>query len=290
MNVAMGLQSPWRDRRGKFSPLKAVTLALIVAVPTYAVVTPIIKDEVGAKPEIYLIYATGVWATTVLLLSLSVTPARRILGLTQLIAVRRMIGVTALAYTVVHCIDFPWLLRYNLTIIGEQFLRPTIWVATAATIGLVALGATSLDAAVAKLGSEGWHRLHSLIYPVTGLAILHFDMSGNSLAGTPFLMTGLYFWLMAWRVLDRFGKGADAAALIGLAVVAAALSLTFEVTWLFFYQHIPVAQTLGDAMRLTYGLPTTWQVLVIGLTVALLPAALAASRKRAPLAVSPNVR
>src|SRR5690606_21981474 len=118
---------------------------------------------------------------------LLITPARRIFGLSQLIVVRRMIGLTALAWVVAHCLDFPWLLRFNTTIIGEQFLRLTIWIATISTVGFAALGATSFDAAVAKLGSEGWHRLHSLTYILTGLAILHFDMSGTSLAGTPFL-------------------------------------------------------------------------------------------------------
>ncbi len=294
-SVAARLQVPWRDRRGRLSPLKATAFALIVTVPTYAMLAPVAHDMVGPAPEIFLTYVTGVWAIWLLLLSLAVTPARRIFGWNQLIAVRRMLGVAAVVYTLAHVAVFLWLIHYDVHQIQREFRRPTIWVATASTVGLMMLAATSLDAAVVAMGSRWWNGLHKLTYLLTGLALLHFVMSRASVAGLPFLVTGVFFWLMAWRALDLFGKGADPKWLLGLAAAVTAFTLAFEVGWLDYYRHRPPSATLRIEFDFRHDLSSTWQLLLLALSAALVPAALAKHRRNvarplvtdAPAAVLP---
>src|SRR4051812_5051029 len=113
MSLLMRLQSPLRDRRGRISPLKASIFAFIAIVPTFAILWPWMTDSAGGGPSIMLTYTTGIWSCWLFILSLAVTPARRIFGVTQLVAVRRMLGVGAIAYTLAHCVVFFWLIHYD---------------------------------------------------------------------------------------------------------------------------------------------------------------------------------
>src|SRR6185436_20472658 len=108
--------------------------------------------------------------------------------------------------------------------VAMDLQRITIIVAIASTLALLALAVTSFDAAIRRLGSRNWNRIHNLAYPAIGLAILHFDMGPESLGGTPFVITGLYFWVMGWRGLNRWGRGTDPWALLALAIASAGLS------------------------------------------------------------------
>src|SRR6202162_4711845 len=113
-------------------------------------------DQFGPVPLGGMTYWSGVWATAILLLALAVTPALTIFRWRQLIIVRRMIGVTALAYTIAHIIIYFALRFWNFASIAHEMVtRISLILATAATIGLIALGATSLDAAVRRIGAKG---------------------------------------------------------------------------------------------------------------------------------------
>jgi sulfoxide reductase heme-binding subunit YedZ len=269
-SLSRRLQSPWLDRRGRFSPLKAMTLALAL-VPALWFLYLTAADELTPLPFVFLIYNTGVWALWMLLASLAVTPARHIFGLGELIAVRRMLGVSGLAYTLLHLYVYVRLDRNDVAYMANEIVtRPTLWVAIISTIGLIILGATSLDSAIQRLGSDTWNRLHYLAYPAVGTAVLHFDMSPGSFGGPPFLMTSIFFWLMAWRVLNRYGRGTDPAALAVLGAVTTAFGFAFEVLWLKLYQGIAAAKTIGFAFDLAGGLAPTWQILIITMSVAAL--------------------
>src|SRR5207249_389566 len=99
-------------------------------------------------------------------------PALTILRWPALIDVRRMIGVTALAYTVAHIIFYFGLRSWDFaSIASESVTRLTLIVAWLSTVGLIVLGATSLDAAIRRMGARSWQRLHNLNYAITGLAV-----------------------------------------------------------------------------------------------------------------------
>ncbi len=276
--LAMRLQSPLRDRRGRISPLKAWTFALIVVVPTFAILWPVVTDNAGGLPEILVTYTTGVWAAWLFVLSLCVTPARRIFRLNQLITIRRVLGVSAVVYTIVHCIVFLYLIRLDGPTFIREYTRPTIWVATVSTVGFLVLAATSLDAAVARMG-KWWNVLHQGTYVLTALGIGHFLLSRASTSGVPFLFSGIFFWLMAWRILDRFKKGTSIPWLFGLGIGVVLFNLAFQIVWLWLYRGRAWDRTLRAeilwgpawAWPFDYSLPVlgpAWLPLfILGMTV-----------------------
>jgi sulfoxide reductase heme-binding subunit YedZ len=139
-----------------------------------------------------------------------------------------MLGVTAVVFTLIHCVVFFWLIHLDWPTFVKETQRPTIWVATASTIGFLVLAAMSLVAAVAKMG-VWWNWLHNATYVLTALGLTHFLLSRASLSGLPFLLAGIFFWLMAWRVLDRFKKGASLPWLFALGIGVTVFNLGFEV-------------------------------------------------------------
>jgi DMSO/TMAO reductase YedYZ heme-binding membrane subunit len=90
--------------------------------------------------------------------------------------------------------------------------RVSLILALVSTLGMAALGATSLDAAVRRMGAKGWQRLHNTIYVIAGLAVIHYLLSPD-IYPEQFLMSGIFFWLVGWRMLNRRGLGANAGAL-----------------------------------------------------------------------------
>ena len=259
--------APLRDRRGHFAPLKAITFALLFA-PGLWFAGLGLTGNLTPQPNGFIIYNSGVWAMWLLLLSLAVTPARRILGWNGLVAVRRMIGLAGLAYTLFHLAMYLALEKTTWATVSADLQRLTVLVALASTLGLTALAATSFDAAVQRLGSRTWNRIHNLTYPAIGLAMLHFDMGPESLGGTPFVMTGLYFWLIAWRGLNRFGRGTDVVALTALAVAVALATLAFEAGWLSLLRGYSATDVIAQLWSLDDGLAEAWQVLLVGLAAA----------------------
>src|SRR5688572_25809246 len=95
----------WRDRRGRFSPLRIVVLACL-ATPVALAIHAYLAGGLGARPVNDLIHRTGYWALVFLLVTLAVTPLARIGRLARLLDVRRMLGVGAFVYAVTHIFLF----------------------------------------------------------------------------------------------------------------------------------------------------------------------------------------
>jgi sulfoxide reductase heme-binding subunit YedZ len=258
---------PWQDRDGGFSWFKAGTLALMF-VPAIWIVRQVATGEFGPVPLGGMTYWSGLWATALLLLALAVTPAQKILGLRQLITVRRMIGVTALAYALAHIIIYFALRFWNFANIAhEMATRVSLVIASVATIGLIALGATSLDAAIARMGAKGWKRLHNTIYLIAALALIHYLLSPDTYP-EQFLLTGMFVWLMVWRALERRGLGTDPRVLAALAVVAALFTALFEPLWVWAIHGYDPMFTLRNDLTLDLGVPPAWEILGLGLLLA----------------------
>jgi len=259
---------PWQDRNAGFSRFKAGTLALMFA-PAIWILNEVRVGGFGPVPLGGMTYWSGLWATVLLLLALAMTPAAAIVRTGLFIRVRRMIGVTALAYTIGHVIIYFALRFWDFPHIAhEMTTRLSLIVATLATVGLISLGATSLDAAVRRMGAQGWNRLHSIIYVTADLALLHYLLSPASYPDQ-FLLTGIFFWLMLWRMLNRQRRGADPAALALLAVVSCALTVLIEAGWSWLYQGDDPLWVLGNNLSLVLGIPPAWKVLGLGLLAAL---------------------
>lgn len=131
--------------------------------------------QLGADPVAELTHRSGDWALRLLLLTLAVTPLRRLSGWSWPGSYRRMLGLHAFAYA---CLHFSVYLVLDLggywaQILDDIVKRPFITVGFLAWLGLLPLAATSTRAAMRRLGRR-WGLLHRLVYPVALLAVLHF--------------------------------------------------------------------------------------------------------------------
>jgi methionine sulfoxide reductase heme-binding subunit len=279
---------PWQDRSRRFSRLKATTFALMLW-PALRTAWLIGAGDYGSTVPMAipaLTYWSGVWATVVLLMALAVTPAATIFRWPALVDVRRIIGVTALVYTIAHVVIYFALRRWDfVNIATDMTTRLTLVVATLSTIGLIVLGATSVDAAIRFMGAKNWQRLHTTNYVISALAILHVLLARGTYT-EQYALTAMFFWLMAWRVLARYGLGTDTKALGMLAVASCLVAASLEAGFLWARRSFDIWDTLGlnfNLAVLDFGYPPAWQVLALGLAVALAAAAGAALRAKAGL-------
>jgi methionine sulfoxide reductase heme-binding subunit len=264
---------PWQDRNRRFSWLKASTFALML-LPAIRSAYLVGIGDYGILPIALggLTYWSGVWATVIMLMALAVTPAATIFRWPALIDVRRMIGVTALVYTIAHMVIYFAFRHWDFAFIANDMAtRLSMILATLSTIGLIVLGATSVDAAIRYMGAKNWQLLHNTNYAISGLAILHVVLARGTYA-EQYMLTGIFFWLMAWRVLARYGLGANAKALAMLAVASCLLAAFLEAGFLWSRRGFDVLATLGYNLTLAIldvGYPPAWQVLAFGLLFAL---------------------
>ena len=280
----MRLIWPWQDRQRRFSWLKASAFVLVL-LPGIRMVYQTLAGDYGmfAMALGSLVYWSGVWATVVLLMALAVTPVITIFRWPALIDVRRMVGVMALLYTIAHIILYFGLRSWNFERIGiETVTRLTLFVATLSTIGLMLLGATSLDAAIRRMGVKGWQRLHNTNYIISALAVMHVVLARGTYA-EQYLLTGVFVWLMLWRVLDRYGHGSNPKALVVLAVTCCLFTAGLEAGFMLGRRGYELFGTLR--MNFIFapfdlGIQPAWQVLALGLVFALGAAARQALRVR----------
>lgn len=266
MNIPHELtQWPWKGRSGRIDYLKLVVFLLLFIPPLW--ITFDVATGLWLIPVVGVVYWSGVWAVILLLLTLSVTPLRKIFRL-KVQGLRRMLGVGALLYSVGHTVAY-FALRYfdPATIAWETITRMTLIVATLSLIGLFALGVTSFDIAIKKMGAANWRRLHRGTYIFTGLAVFHFVLSPGAYGGLPFLMAGLFTWLMMWRNADAKGKGTHLPTLLWLAVVTTTLTVVLEALWPAARFGMDPLQSFLMNFSLVLGISPGWQMLMWSLGV-----------------------
>lgn len=128
----------------------------------------------GPDPVAALTHRTGDWALRLLLLTLAVTPVRRLIGQPSLVQLRRPLGLWAFAYATTHFAI--WLLDlqgYWSQMLADIAKRPFVTVGFLAWLLLVPLAATSTRGMMRRLGRR-WGQLHRLVYPIGALGVLHF--------------------------------------------------------------------------------------------------------------------
>jgi sulfoxide reductase heme-binding subunit YedZ len=197
-----------------------------------------------SRPLNQAMLMTGVWAIWFLLLSLAVSPARSIFGLPKLIQVRRMLGLTAAAYTVAHLIFYVAMEGFNLPFVASEIiLRFYLTVGFIAVIGFVVLSITSTDASIRSLGKR-WKQLHLLIYPIAALSLWHFFLTQKIDVTLAVLPTGLFLWLMLWRGLSP-AMERTLSGLLLLAIAAGAGTIVIEYAWYALATYVPASRVLA---------------------------------------------
>lgn len=134
------------------------------------------QDSLGANPIETLTRGLGTWTLNFLLITLAVTPLRRLSGWNWLIRLRRMLGLFVFFYVCLHLTTYLWLDQFfDWTAIAKDILkRPFITAGMAAFLLLIPLAATSTNAMVRRLGGRRWQALHRSIYPIGIIAVLHY--------------------------------------------------------------------------------------------------------------------
>jgi sulfoxide reductase heme-binding subunit YedZ len=271
--------TPWTDRSGKFSPLKALVLAGACLPALWLVwqavsgslapATPL--GPLGARPITEAIHQTGDWAIRFLMMSLAVTPLRRIANWPKLIMVRRMLGVTALFYALAHLTLYTIDLKLDLLRVASEIaLRFYLTIGFVALLGLIALGSTSTDAAIKRLGKR-WNRLHKIVYVIGLLAAFHFFIQSKADVYEPTLMAGFFLLLMFYRLAHWRGLSlASPLVLVAVAILAALGTAAIEYTWYAIATGVPPGRVLAANLQFSFSIRPAWWVLATGLGVTLL--------------------
>ncbi len=261
---------PWFDRAGRPSALKLVAFMAIV-LPGLWMALELREGWLQPKPITEVIHQSGTWAIRFLLLSLAITPLRRVGQWGKLIAVRRMLGLAVLAYAAIHLVLYALDQHVDLIHVASEIaLRFYLTIGFAALIGFAVLGATSTDGMIRRIGGRRWQQMHRIVYGLGVLALLHFMLQAKLDISQPVLMSGLFLILMGWRMLQSRGLGDSVAALVGLAVLAGAATALIEASWYHAVNRIAMADVLAANLSFDDGASAAAWVLVCGLGVALL--------------------
>ena len=153
-------------------PLLFVLALLPLARLLYGALT----DGLGPNPAEALSRGTGDWVLRMLCLTLAVTPLRQWTGWSALARLRRMLGLYAFFYGVLHFLCYAWLDMgfVPADIVRDIAKRPFVLVGMLALLLMLPLAATSFKRAIKALGALRWRRLHRLVYVIVPLGLLHF--------------------------------------------------------------------------------------------------------------------
>ena len=273
----------WRDRRGRMSALRILTLAFLVT-PVLIAFYDWLTVGFGARPLNDVIHRTGYWALVFLMATLAVTPLRRIARFGQLADVRRMVGVSAFVYAAAHISLYITDQQFNfLKVASEIALRVYLTIGFIALLGLTMLAATSTDGMVRRLGGLTWQRIHQAVYVVGLLALIHFFQQTKADASVPTFIAGLFAWLMGYRLVVKLAKvkgELSAWALLALTVAVAALTFAGEAIGLAIVFKISPLRILQTAFDFELDMIRPgWLVLGAGLCVVVLDLVRSWSRK-----------
>jgi len=272
MPALPAVSAPWRDRAGRLSGLKLATFLAALA-PGLWLAGAYAADALGAKPITALLHGTGEWAVRFLLLSLAVTPLRRIANWPKLILVRRMLGLTALAYALIHLGLYVVDQNFVLTkVVSEIVSRIYLTIGFAALLGLVVLGVTSTDGMIRRLG-KAWPRLHKGVYTLTVLGLVHYFLQAKIDVSDPVFWTGAFLLLMGWRALQARRWPSNPLTLTLLAVGVALATAGLEAAWYGLASGIPAERVLQANLAFPAMIRPAWWVLALGLTLPALNAA-----------------
>ena len=178
---------------------------ILALVPAAVLIWKGFRQELGPNPIEYITHATGDWTLRFLLITLAISPLRKILRFPQLIRFRRLLGLFAFFYGFLHFLtyllldqflDFPAMIQD----IGK---RPFITAGFASFLLMLPLAATSTAGWIRRLGGKRWQQLHRLIYLSAALGVLHYYWLVKSDIRMPVLYGTILAVLLSARLLLR---------------------------------------------------------------------------------------
>ncbi len=170
----------------KFMNLKNLDLKIVIRIKWLLfllALLPLVKltllgfqDQLGANPIEKITRTTGYWTITLLMICLSVTPLRRLLGWPWLVRFRRMLGLFAFFYASLHFLTYLVIDQFFdwQSIVQDLTKRPYIMVGFPSYVLLIPLAITSNDRMTRWLGGKRWRSLHRLIYLIAIGGVVHY--------------------------------------------------------------------------------------------------------------------
>ncbi len=222
------------------------------------------SDDLGARPVSTATLFIGDWTVVFLLTSLALTPARALFDWMPLMQIRRRVGVAAALYAGLHLLIYIGDQKWNLIVVALEIAkRFYLTIGFTALLGLTALAITSTDGWQKKL-RRNWKRLHWLIYPTAVLAILHFFIQSKANVGEAVVASGLFAWLMIWRVMPAKLR----TSYLGLLLLVAGATLSafvFEITWYGLVHHVSPVRIFYADINTHFAPRPVHKVLLAGL-------------------------
>ncbi len=162
--------------------------------------------DLTANPIEFITHATGDWTLRFLLITLCITPLRKLLGAPELIRFRRMLGLFAFFYACLHFTTYIWLDKFfDLSEMWKDIAkRKYITVGFSAFVLLIPLALTSTAASIRRLGGQRWRMLHRLIYVSAVLGVIHYYWLVKSAVLRPLAYGAILGLLLLWRLGDSF--------------------------------------------------------------------------------------
>jgi sulfoxide reductase heme-binding subunit YedZ len=163
--------------------LPAVQVSRVKAVLFVASLGPLaylvglgLAGSLGADPVEFIRRSTGTWTLDFLLVTLAITPLRRLTGWNWLARLRRMFGLYAFFYALIHVVTYLWLDQlFDFDAIGRDIVkRPLIAAGVLSFLLMIPLAATSTDRMARRLGGKRWRQLHRAVYLVAVAGVVHF--------------------------------------------------------------------------------------------------------------------
>jgi len=178
-----------------------VFLFLLCLVPAAHLGWKIYRQDVGANPVEFITHYTGDWIIRFLMITLSVTPLRKLLNLPPLARFRRMLGLFAFFYACAHFFTWFWFDKgFDFVEMGKDIVkRRFILVGMTALVLMIPLAVTSTSGWVRRLGFERWQRIHRLIYFSALAGVIHYYWLVKSDVRLPLMYGGILAVLMIYR-------------------------------------------------------------------------------------------
>jgi sulfoxide reductase heme-binding subunit YedZ len=186
----------------QLTAIKAIAFVLAL-LPFFALAYLVATDQL-VEPLQYITRNTGSWTLYFLCITLAVTPLRRLSGWNWVLKLRRMMGLYAFFYALLHFTTFLWFDHFFdvQEMLKDVAKRPFITVGFTAFVLLVPLAVTSTNGMVRRLGGKRWQMLHKLVYVIAPLGILHFwwMRAGKHDFNKPILFGLIVLLLLGMRV------------------------------------------------------------------------------------------
>lgn len=252
---------PWTNRRGRLDGLRLLAFATMLA-PALWIIAELLTAPMAAEPIEQALHRAGDWTLYILLATLAVTPAKRLLGWARLATVRRMLGVGVFAYAAAHLLLYAMDQAWDLAHVASEIVsRFYLTIGFVALVGFALLAATSFDGAIRRLKRQ-WKRLHRLVYPLAVLGLIHFFLQTRLDVAEPVLLSGLFVGLMLHRVPGLIRLPA-VVTILGVAVVSGIAAAGIEYTWFATMTGVPAERVLASNLDFGFGLRPMWQVMLV---------------------------